>query len=125
MSNPGAPWFNQAEYDLETARSMPEAGRLVYVLFCCQQSVEKSLKGMIAQRTGKAPPRTHNLLRPAKTSDIVLKAAQEQFMRELSAYYVQSRYPDEMDIANEFTLENAAEVLRRTEEFIKCLPSTE
>lgn len=37
-------WVEQARYDLETARAMLDSGRYVYVVFCCQQAVEKMIK---------------------------------------------------------------------------------
>ena len=46
------------------------------------------------------------------------------FLREFSAYYVQSRYPDEMNLAGNVASDLAKEVLSRTEEFVKWLSST-
>lgn len=37
-------WAERAQYDLDTADAMFKAGRYLYVLFCCQQAVEKVLK---------------------------------------------------------------------------------
>ncbi|MEW6185460.1 MAG: HEPN domain-containing protein [Thermodesulfobacteriota bacterium] len=48
-------WEEQARYDVDTARAMMESGRYLYVLFCCQQAVEKMLKALIAQRTNEFP----------------------------------------------------------------------
>lgn len=117
-------WLDQAQYDLETARSMLEAKRYVYVLFCCQQAVEKRLKGRIAQNTGKLPPRSHNLAALADAASVALDEPHRDFLRELSAYYVQSRYPDEMNLAGNVARDLAKEVLHRTEEFVKWLSST-
>jgi len=41
-------WMDRVEYDLETARAMNKAGRYLYVLFMCQQAVEKALKALLA-----------------------------------------------------------------------------
>ncbi len=49
-------WFEQAEYDLDTALAMLESGRYLYVLFCCQQAIEKGLKAVIVEQTGNFPP---------------------------------------------------------------------
>ena len=40
---------------------MLAAGRYLYVPFCCQQALEKHLKGLIVERCGMFPPRTHDL----------------------------------------------------------------
>ncbi len=117
-------WAEQARYDLETARAMLESGRYIYVLFCCQQAVEKALKGVIAQNTGEMPPRIHNLLSLSKRAELTLNADQLDLFGELSAYYVQSRYPEEMgQFIPNTTHDSASEVLVKTEESVRWLIS--
>ncbi|MBN1918828.1 MAG: HEPN domain-containing protein [Verrucomicrobia bacterium] len=65
-------WRQRAEYDLETARAMLDAGRSLYVLFCCQHAIEKALKALIVERTGELPPRIHNLPRLADAAGLEL-----------------------------------------------------
>ena len=65
MADAAERWATQSRYDLETAKAMLDAGRYLYVLFCCQQAVEKMLKALIAKRTKALPPRLHNLMRLA------------------------------------------------------------
>lgn len=36
-----AHWEDIAQYDLETAKAMLSSGRFLYVVFMCQQSIEK------------------------------------------------------------------------------------
>ena len=50
MVEPEDAWKSKAAYDLETAKAMLKERRFVYVLLCCQQDVEKNLKGLIADR---------------------------------------------------------------------------
>lgn len=52
MSNFGKSeyWFRSAEYDLETARTMLETRRLLYVGFMCHQAIKKTLKGVFVPR---------------------------------------------------------------------------
>ena len=80
-------WAEQAQYDLDTADAMFKAGRYVYVLFCCQQAVEKALKAVIVKKTGEMPPRIHNLLRLAETAGIESGQEQIHFLTKLSGYY--------------------------------------
>lgn len=118
-------WSEQAEYDLATAGDMLKAGRLYYVLFCCQQAVEKMLKAIYARKLEDIPPRTHQLVRMAKETKLELSEERKDFLRELSAYYIQSRYPDEMDtMADGVSVDLAKRVLGRTEELIRWLRST-
>jgi HEPN domain-containing protein len=41
-------WLDIAQYDLETASAMFDSGRWLYVVFMCQQAVEKLVKGLYA-----------------------------------------------------------------------------
>ena len=112
-------WAQHARYDFDTAREMLASGRLLYVLVCCQQALEKMLKALIAKRTNEAPPRLHNLMRLAERAGLQVGEARADFLRELSAFYVQSRYPEEMeDSAAQPSLELARETLGRTEEVL-------
>ena len=100
------------------------SGRHLYVLFCCQQAVEKMLKALIAARLKEIPPRIHNLVRLAETAALQPGSDRLDFLRELSAYYVQSRYPEEIqEIASHMRREEAQRVLNQTEEAVGWLSS--
>jgi HEPN domain-containing protein len=101
---------------------MLTSGRYLYVLFCCQQSVEKALKSLIVERTGALPPRIHNLVRLADVAGIEVPIPASRFLKELSAYYIQSRYPEEIEAAaSAVTRSIAAETLKKTEETTQWL----
>lgn len=72
------------------------SGRYVYVIFCCQQAVEKRLKAMIAERTADIPPRIHDLLRLAERAGLDLPAETAELFEGLNIYYLQSRYADDV-----------------------------
>ena len=55
-------WIDISAYDYETAKSMLEAGRYLYVGFMCHQAIEKILKAYWQKTREQVPPRTHNLL---------------------------------------------------------------
>jgi len=117
-------WVERAQYDLDTADAMFKAGRYLYVLFCCQQGVEKALKAVIVKKTGELPPRVHNLLRLAEAAGIESGQEQVHFFTKLSGYYIQSRYPEEIRAPGAtITRELAQEVLGKTEQTVKCVLS--
>lgn len=117
-------WAERAVYDLDTARAMLESKRYLYVLFCCQQAVEKMLKAIIAQRSQELPPRGHQLVRLAERAQIPLKEEQADFLRELSTHYIQSRYPEEIaDISSQVSAQRAQQVVEKTEEVVQWLTS--
>jgi HEPN domain-containing protein len=122
MSESSELWAEQACYDLESARAMLDAGRYLYVLFCCQQAVEKMLKALIAERSQELPPRLHHLMRLAEAAAIEMSSEQMDFLRELSAYYIQTRYPEEMsDLSSQVKENEARRVMEQTEAMVQWL----
>ena len=118
-------WMDQADYDLETARAMLQSKRLLYVLFCCQQAVEKALKGVVAYRTDELPPRTHNLTRLAELAGLQLNDEDSDFIARLSATYMQSRYPSGVaELSRSVNRELSELVLSQKERMIRWLRST-
>ncbi len=117
-------WAEMARYDLETARAMLKSGRYLYVLFCCQQALEKMIKGVMAERTDELPPRIHNLMRLADGAGLEIDENRADFLRELSAYYIQTRYPEEISaLSREVTADLAHRILVSTEENMQWLSS--
>lgn len=117
-------WAAQAHYDLDTAKAMLDSGRYLYVLFCCQQAIEKMLKAIIAKKTGEFPPRWHNLERLAECASLDLSADQGRFCRRMSSFYIQMRYPEELQsIGSTVTPAFAAESYTTTEEMVQWLSS--
>lgn len=124
MNTEAERWKERAKYDLDTAEAMFSSRRYQYVLFCCQQAVEKMLKSIIADRTSSLPPRVHQLMRLAEVASIKVPDERAGFLRELSVYYIESRYPEEQSqITGQVGQEMAKEVLRQTEETIQWLES--
>lgn len=121
--NPDAErWRELALYDLGTAEAMLAAGRYLYVLFCCQQAVEKDLKALIIERCGIFPPRTHDLAKLAQVAKISPDNDQDLFLRTLTKYYVGTRYPEEVRaLAGEATNELATRLLGHTKELRRWL----
>ena len=124
MSETEQGWVDQALYDLETAQAMLASGRYLYVLFCCQQAAEKALKAVIVRRTGELPPRVHNLMRLAETAKIQLTPDVQRFLGELSSYYIQSRYPEEIKtVGSAVSRELAASIHAKTEQTVQWVLS--
>ena len=99
MADAAAKWSAQAQYDIETAKALIDTGRYLYVLFCCQQAVEKMLKALIAQRTRTLPPRLHNLMRLAEVATLTVPEDTAHLFRRLTDFYIASRYPEEIEEA--------------------------
>ena len=117
-------WVEQAQYDLDTAKAMLESERFLYVLFCCQQAVEKALKALVVKRTSDFPPRVHNLIHLAETAGVELQEGQSEFLGDLTAFYVRSRYPEQIKkLGPTITSDFANQTLKKTETMIQWLLS--
>ena len=68
------------------------------------------------------PPRIHNLLRLAELSDVELDGEIAEFLGKLNGYYVQSRYPEEIQtLGLTIKQKSAKDALAKTEEIIQWL----
>ena len=93
-------WVELAEYDLETARTMLDGGRYLYVGFMCHQVIEKALKAYYVRASQDMPPYTHNLELLARKSSLYEKLSRDQidFIRRLEPMNVESRYPADREL---------------------------
>ena len=115
-------WVKLSDYDIETARAMQRAGKYLYVLFCCQQAVEKRLKAVVVNVTEEFPPRTHDLIRLMELAKISLTAKQQIFLGKLTTYYIETRYPEEVkELNKKVNRILASAYLKGSEEVIKCI----
>ena len=124
-------WLDIAEYDIETARSNYNSGRYLYVVFMCQQSIEKLIKGIYVLYTGKEADRTHNIARIFNKifdekenrqliNDDEFDNKKEKYMdlfAELLYYYIAERYPSYKEkLSASISKDKAKSVLDRAEE---------
>ncbi len=115
-------WLLLAKLDLENAQRSLNGESYLHCIFGCQQSLEKMLKALVVKSTGKAPPRTHNLIRLADLTGLSFSMNQQQFFSKLSVEYIETRYPDEFHALDEFNTRQAAkEHLRQTEALFRWL----
>jgi HEPN domain-containing protein len=115
-------WLDIAEYDFETAKAMLKAGRNLYVLFACQQAVEKILKALITAKTKEFPPRIHNLVKLSELAGLILSAENKMFLEKVSYYYLEARYPEEvLKINKQINRRLANKYFDKTKEIIKWL----
>lgn len=115
-------WLEQSEYDLDTAKSLYRARRYLYTIFMCHLAIEKALKALVVKQTGKAPPKTHNLINLMKLANAALTDEQIKFVSRLSLAGVVTRYPEELKRAiAEYPRHVTRDYLNRTEEVVECL----
>ena len=64
---------------------MFRARRYLYTIYLAHLAVEKAFKALVSEITGKAPPKTHNLIRLAELAEIELPEDTRLFIGELNA----------------------------------------
>ena len=114
-------WLDIAQYDLETADAMLSGGRWIYVVFMCQQAVEKLVKGLYSLYVDDNIPRIHSIRTIVERFEDKLPATVVEekfcFFDTLSAYYLNNRYPDYINkLSSQITEAEAGEILSRTKE---------
>ena len=91
-------WLKLSKYDIDTAKAMLQSRRHLYVLFTCQQAVEKCAKALVVEKTGVFPPKTHDLIRLLDIAGVEASDEQKQFLAKLNYYYLETRYPEQLSI---------------------------
>ena len=116
-------WLERAEYDLETARSLLQSQRYLYVAFMCQQTLEKYLKAFMTS-LNKTPPFLHNLPRLAEEAVLLsdLTEERQRLLADLNPYYIKARYGEyKSALSKVCTANKASDFLKKTEEPAKWL----
>ncbi|MDR3013696.1 MAG: HEPN domain-containing protein [Chitinispirillales bacterium] len=115
-----AEWFSFADMSLASAEFLcgmhPQP--LEIICYHCQQSAEKYLKGYLIHNGIMEPPKTHNLDNLCELCfdfDDCFKEI-EVACNILTAYGVQPRYPNEMEIF-EYDMLKALEYARKIRDF--------
>lgn len=117
-------WIDLSKYDIDTAKAMLESGRYVYVLFTCQQAVEKMLKALVVKNTKTFPPRIHDLVKLAHLAKLDNDTEQKEFLAKLNFYYLETRYPNEVsDISKQIKQDTAANYYKNTRKILRWLKS--
>jgi HEPN domain-containing protein len=115
-----------SEYDFTTARHMLKTGRHVYVVFMCHIAIEKLLKAIVAEKTDKLPPKTHNLIYLIKLADLTIPQDLFDFIAKINNASVVTRYPEDFNLLLESYTENVAkEYIENTEKVLKWLRQNE
>jgi HEPN domain-containing protein len=91
-------WLDIAQYDIDTAEAMFISGRWLYVVFMCQQAVEKIVKGLYILYIDDNVPKTHNIrVLIEKFEDMLPNEVTEErynLFEDLTIYYLNGRYAD-------------------------------
>lgn len=110
-------WLDIADYDLETAETLYNGGRWLYVAFMCHQVIEKTLKAYWCYTQESEPPYTHNLTRLSEGSgiDVLMDEEQMDLIDTLIPMNIQARYPEYKEqLARLLTKETCRNIIDET-----------
>ena len=116
-------WLERVVYDMDTARAMLRTKRYIYVVFMCQQSIEKCLKALLAYKEKDIIP-IHNLRRLAELAEVIGELDESKLpnLDFLSRYYINARYKEDLEeLSKGITDSVAQDFIRFTEEIIEWL----
>ncbi len=113
-----------SRYDLDTAKAMLKSKRYLYVVFMCNQVIEKIFKAYFVKINKKQPPYTHKLIRLAEESNLYKLMSEERkdFLDIISPLNIEARYPTQKQKLFE-SLDKAKckNVIKETEELVKWI----
>ena len=85
-------WRDKAADDRITARELLKSKRYSACLFFVHIYLEKLLKAMTVDKTGKPAPYVHDLLDLANIAEIELSEEQKELLREINTFNIRARY---------------------------------
>lgn len=117
-------WLDIADYDIQTAKAMQKSRRYLYVVFMCQQALEKIIKALYIDTFNEEPPRSHNLSFIFKKLSVEITEERLNLLNKLSAFYITNRYPEYKQMLSTLLDKNQTrEYFTKTEEVYKWLKS--
>ena len=88
-------WMEEAEESLQVAKLFFEKRDFSYALFFGHLAVEKILKAFYVSKKKDQAPYSHNLLSLAELAEITLSDEKKEKLIKITAFNLESRYPDE------------------------------
>lgn len=117
-------WIDIADYDIKTAKVMLKSRRYLYVVFMCQQALEKIIKALYINTFDEEPPRSHNLAFIFKKLSIKITTEKLDLLNKLSAFYITNRYPEyKQMLSTLLDRKQTKEYFTKTEEVYEWLKS--
>lgn len=115
-------WFKSSDYDIVSAEVMLKNKRYIYVIFMCHLSIEKFLKGIVAKKANKIPPKTHDLYLLLKLSGIQLPATHQKIVAHLNEVSIPTRYPEDISkVSKQYNKKVAIGYLNETKSILEWL----
>ncbi len=119
-------WLDLVDYDLDTAETLYNGGRWLYVAFMCHQVIEKVLKAYWTATQDTEPPYTHNLERLAMGCGLSEEMSEDQlhFIDLMIPMNIEARYPSYKEaLSRGLTPDYCRSIIDRTKEMQSWIKS--
>jgi len=116
-------WLAISEDDLQVAELCYNGSKYLHCAYMGQQSLEKALKALI-NTGGITPPPIHNLPALAMESEVwdMMNSEQRMFLRALTTYAIEARYPERKHkLYEQCTRDEAEKILNNTKELVEWI----
>lgn len=119
-------WLTTADADIATAKTILKSGKNYhYSLFFCHLALEKYLKALVVKKTADYPPRIHDLELLAEKGCLQADEIQLTFLREMTEYNIEARYPDEQfEIYKKVNESLTRSTIKKTEEYLEWIKNS-
>jgi len=111
-------WLELADDDVLTANVLLQGERFLHCGYFCHQAVEKAFKAVIAKKTGRVPPRIHELPRLSRIGGFWdgMSDGQRKAVDNLVPLQLEGRYPAYKEqLSKALTADFCAELVTQTE----------
>ncbi|MDK2984509.1 MAG: hypothetical protein PWQ96_151 [Clostridia bacterium] len=118
-------WLAISEEDLQVAELCYNGGKFLHCAYMCQQAVEKTLKALI-NTGGITPPPIHNLPDLAIEGEVwdTMNSEQHMFLRALTTYAIEARYPErKRKLYEQCTRDEAEKLLSNSKGMVEWIRS--
>lgn len=89
-------WVRSARRDMKVAKILFEGKAYTQCLFWCHLVIEKLMKALVVQKTGKHAPYIHDLQKLYRLAEIDLNEQQYDQLGEMNSFNQAGRYHDEL-----------------------------
>lgn len=115
-------WLKSAAEDWPVVEHLVDGGAYHHALFFGHLYLEKLLKAMVVNKTGRHAPRSHNLLFLAEHAGLSIADEQRDFLLRITAYNIDTRYPQDVEtIHQHYSREHTEQELQSIQEMAKWL----
>lgn len=115
-------WLESAKHDLATAESLFKSKHYDWCLFLAHIVLEKTLKAFYVRDNNQFPPKIHRLELIAEKTKLKLLAEEVDFLKEVSEFNLEARYPDfKFKFYKICTHDFAKKYFKKIKEFYLCL----